>query len=405
MKTRLTTVISLLAFALTLSAQKGNVNSADYELTLDKPDLEKAEAKILAAEKHEKTVNYPKTYIVKERLYRAKYTKKNTDSESLFTALEAIQKAEELDMKGNEKGKGKGKFKDEIKKDLLLLRIDFQNCGANAYNNKDYDLAMRCFESVLTIDKMPSNLEEGAEATLDTAILFNTAICAYYSENKPETEKYMLQCIDLNYGESTPHTVMYLHYRDAEDTVKMVEILKDGFEKHPEEATFLRELVIYYININDLEEGMKYINLALESDPENSSFWFTKGTFHDQAKELDQAIEAYNKALETASTSEERYNANYNLAVIYYNKAVEAANKADEVALDDINKSKELAKVAKEKFKVCIPYFEACLSEKPDDIETLKALRPVYYRLSDDPAIQKKYDDLQSRIKTLEELQ
>ncbi len=404
MKTRIVSIIALLAIAFTLSAQKGNVSSADYELTLDKPDLAKAMEKILAAEKNEKTVNYPKTYIVKERVFRAKYAKDNTDSVSLFVAIDAIKKAEELDMKGNAKGKGINKFKDEIKKDLTLLRLDIQNCGAIAYNNKNYSLAMRCFENVLAIDKMPSYLEEGKTAQMDTAILFHTAISAYYGGEKEKTSKYMLQCIDYGYGESTPHTVMLLQYREAGDSVNMIKILKDGFNKYPEDATFLRELVLYYINTNDLEEGMKYINLALESDPENSSFWFTKGTFLDQSGKVEEAIMAYKKALETAATDLEKYNANYNLAVIFYNNAVEASNAANEIALDDLKKSNEIANEAKMKFKDCVPYFEACLEVKPDDLETLNALRPVYYRLSDDVEINKKYEALLAKIKSLEEL-
>ena len=400
MKTKITTIIAMLAFAFTLSAQKGAVSSADYELTLEKPDLEKAEAKILAAEKHEKSINYPKTYIVKERVYRAKYTEDNSESDYLFTALEAVDKAIELDIKGDAKGKGKLKFKEEIKKDLILLRIDFQNCGANAYNAKDNALAMKCFETLLSIDQMPYSIADGEEAKIDTGLIFNIAICAYYSENLEKTKEYMLKSIEYGYGESTPHTVMYIQYKDAGDTVKMVEILKDGFEKYPEDATFLKELVVYYINANDLEQGMKYITLALESDPENSSFWFTKGTFYDQSGEEDKALIAYAKALETASSDDDTYNANYNTAVIYYNIAVESANEANEE--QDMKKSEEKSNLAKEKFKVCIPYFEACLSYKPDDLETLKALRPVYYRLSDDAAILAKYEELQKTIKAIE---
>ena len=403
MKTKITTIVALLALAFNLSAQKGNVSSADYELTLEKPNIEKAEEKILEAEKHEKTINYPKTYIVKQRVYRKKYSINNDASENLFIALDAIKKAQDLDIKGDEKGKKKGKFKDEIKKDLILLRVEFQNCGANAYNAKNNDLAMKCFERILDIDQMPYNFEEGqTTATIDTAILYNAAITAYYSENKEKTKEYMLKCIDYNYGESTPYTVMYMQYREDEDTINMVNILKEGFKEYPEDATFLRELVLFYIRTNNLTEGMKYINIALESDPENSSFWFTKGTFHDQSGQQDEAIKAYQKALETATEDEDRYNANYNLAVIYYNEAVEASNEANEVALDDLDKSNEMAKAAKEKFKICIPYFEACLEIKPDDIDTLKALRPVYYRLSDDEAINKKYEALLAKIKSLE---
>lgn len=405
MKTRITTIVALLAIAFTLSAQKGNVSSADYELTLDKPDLKKAEAKILEAEKNEKTATYPKTYIVKQRVYRKMFNEDSKSNENLFVAMDAIQKAQNLDINGDAKGKKQGKFKEEIKKDLTLMRIDFQNCGANAYNDKDYELAMRCFEKMLEIDQCKYSFEEGqTEAAMDTGILFNTAIAAYYSEQKEKTAEYMLQCIDYGYGESTPHTVMYMQYREDEDSVKMVEILKDGFNKYPEDATFLRELVLYYISTNDLTEGMKYINIALESDPENSSFWFTKGTFHDQAGEKEEATKAYTKALETATAEADVYNANYNLAVIYYNEAVEAANTADEVALEDLEKSKKMSEAAKETFRICIPYFEACLEIKPQDLDTLKALRPVYYRLSADEAINKKYEELVAKIKVLEEL-
>ena len=401
MKTRLSTLITLLVITLSLSAQKGNVSKADYELTLPKPNLESAEEKILAAEKNEKTIAFAKTYIVKQRVYRAMYVKDNAANQNLFTAFDAIKKAEELDQKGDAKGKGIGKFKSEIKRDLIMLRVEFQNCGANAYNVKDYALAYNCFDKVLAIDNMPSNIEEDQVALLDTAILFNAAICAYYSGDMPNTEKLMTQCMEYNYGGTTPHTVMYLHYRDNSDTIKMVETLVSGFESHPDDATFLRELVVYYISINDLEQGMKYINLALDSDPNNSTFWFTKGTFHDQAKEREKAIEAYQKAIETAATNEERYNANYNLGVIFYNNAIEEANKANEVDFNDTKKLKEIEAAAKVKFLECIPYFEVCLAEKADDVEALKALRPVYYRLSDDPAIQAKYDALHAKLKEL----
>jgi hypothetical protein len=399
MKRIISISIAILALSLTLSAQKGNVSSADYELTLDKPDLKKAEGKILDAEKHEKTANWPKTYMVKERIFRAKYAKKNTELDNLITAFEAIKKAEELDIKGDAKGKNKLKYRDEIRKDLIMLRIDFQNFGATVYNEKDYTQALTCFENVLAIDAMPSYIEEDATATIDTAIVFNTAICAYYGENKPKTAEYMLRCIDYAYGETTPYIVMYTQYKEAEDTVKMVEILKEGFKTFPEDGTFLKELVIYYIGTKDLDEGMKYLKIALENDPENSSFWFTKGTFHDQLGEMDQAMVAYNKALETANTDDDKYNANYNVGVIVYNEAVEAINAANDEP--DMKKSNQMTLDAREKFKICLPYFEVCIGIKPNDLETLKALSPVYYRLSNDDAMQEKYLEVQATIKVV----
>ncbi len=396
MKTKIIIMASL-AFAFTLSAQKGNVSSVDYELEAEKPDLEKAEEKILAAEKHEKTVNYPKTYVVKSRLYRAKYTKDKEDIKSLLTAFDAIKKAEELDIKGDAKGKGKLKFRDDIKKNLVMLRYDMQSCASEAYNNQDYATATQCFENVLAIDKMASVQEKGQEAGIDTAIIYYTGLAAYYSEDKEKTAQYMQECIDYGYGKSTPHTVMYFLYKEAGDSTQMLQTLKDGFEKYPEDAVFLRELVNYYVITNDLEQGMKYINLALENDPENSFFWFVKGTFHDQSKEPELSIEAYQKALETAQDDEQRYNANYNIGVVYYNQAVEAENAAS--AEQNMEKSMQMSKKAKEKVKLCIPYFERCIKLKTDDVDAYRALSPAYYRLSDDPAMMKKYEEAQEKLR------
>lgn len=401
MKLKLTTIMAILAMTFTLSAQKGYVSSADYELTVEKPDLAKAEEKILAAEKHEKTIKYAKTYTVKSSVYRKMFAADNKNSDALFIASKALATAVELNNTGDAKGKGIGKYTEEIKKDYMLLRIDLQNCGANAYNEKNYELASKCFAEMLEIDAVPVNFTEEGVALIDTSIIFNTALCAYYNEDDANTEKYMVPCMEYGYGGSTPHTVMYLQYKAAGDTVKMVETLKDGFAKYPEDAVFLKDLVIYFINMNNIDEGMKYLAIALEQDPENSTFWFTKGTFYDQLKDTDKAIEAYKKAQETADDGTESYNANYNLAVIYYNDAVEDANVANDEK--DMKKSAEMADAAMVKFTECIPYFEACLAEKPDDIETLKALRPVYYRLSSkDPSIMAKYEALQKQIKALE---
>ncbi len=402
MKTKITTLIAFIAISLTISAQKGAVNAADYELTLESPDLDRAEAKILEAEKNEKTINYARTYLVKAKVYRAKAKKKDEtfDSKALFTSYDAIQKAEELDQKGDAKGKGVGKYKEDIKSFLVFLKMDLQNCGAGAYNSKDYALAMQCFEKVLAVGSMESNKVEGQEAVIDTSILFNTAICAYYSDDTVKTKEYMAQCLELGYGDATPYQIMYVIYREEQDTANMVNTLIRGFNDYPEEPMFLKELVIYYINSKNLEEGMKYINIALDKDPNNSAYWFTKGTFFDQSGDKEEALAAYKKALSTAVSEDDKYNANYNLAVMAYNEAVEASNQAnDEV---DMKLSKKKTEAAKAKFRECLPYFESCLEIKGDDLETLKALRPVYYRLSDDPAMMKKYEALQEKIKILE---
>lgn len=405
-------VVLLASFIVGISmnsfAQKGSVAAAEYELTAEKPNLEKAKEKIDEAVVNEKSFDYPRTYIVKCKVYSALYkeSKKkdeaNPKSALLDEALAAIQKAEELDEKGNEKGKGIGKYKDEIGKELTMLRIEVLNDGVGAYNKKDYKAATNGFMNVLAVDSMDSYiaLQENETATVDTAVMFNAAISAYYAEEHDLAVDLLKKVAELGYSEDTPYLMLYTEYRDQKDTVNMVETLKVGFIKYPENNVFINDLVIYYINTGKMEEGMEYINKALEMDPTNTGFWFAKGTFLDKQGEKDEAIKCYDRVLESATTDEDIYNANYNIGVIYYNQAVDKYEKAN--AIEEYSKYKAAVAEANEAMKVALPYFEKCYSIKPKDRSSLTNLSSVYYRLSKDSKdMQKKYEKIEAELKAL----
>ncbi len=406
----------MLVFTVALFAQKGAVSAADYELTAEKPNLEKAKEKIDEAVGNEKTIGWPKTYIVKAKVYRALYKQsvekdeKNPKSELIAEAFKALKKAEELDKKGDEKGKHIDKYKSEIEKEHIQLRPQLINDGVAAYNRanqmvKDgneagsetaYAEAMKSFNYVIDVDKM----EASAREAVDTSIMFNAAISAYYSKNHEEAIGFLEQLKDMNFGEKTTYLMLYTEYRDVKDTVNMVRILKDGFQTYPEEKVFISDLVVYYINNNKMEEGMEYIDKALESDPSNSGFWFAKANFLDRNGQIEEALEGYNKALEYATKLEDKYNINYNVGVIYYNKAVELYDEAN--GIENYNEYKKAVKVANDAMKLGIPYFEACAELKPDDKAILENLSSVYYRLSkDDPAMQKKYSEIKKKMDSM----
>lgn len=389
-------------------AQKGAVAAAEYELTADKANLEKAKEKIDEAVLHEKSMDYPRTYIVKNKVYTALYKKSkekdeaNPKSEYLYEALDAIQKAEALDEKGNSKGKGKGKYKDEIGKELTLFRVELLNDGVAAYNKKDYSAATKGFINVLEVDSMDAYiaLQENQVASVDTAVLFNAAIAAYYDEQHDVAVDLLEKVAEMGYSEDTPYLMLYTTYRDQQDTVNMVRALKEGFIQYPENSVFINDLVIYYINSGKMEEGMEYINKALEMDPSNSGFWFAKGTFLDKQGNTEEAVECYERVLDSATDEEDIYNANFNIGVIYYNQAVEVYEEANQI--EDYNKYKAKVKEGNEAMKVVLPYFEKCYELKPNDMGTLNNMSSVYYRLSkDNSEMQKKYEKISSEIEAL----
>lgn len=407
MKKLMSLCILTLLFTANTFAQKGAVSAADYELTAEKPNLEKAKEKIEEAVLNEKSMNWPKTYIVRSKVFAALYKeskKKNENSpksEFVYEAYESLLKAEELDKKGDEKGKGIDRFKEEIGKEFFLLRIEMLNDGVIAYNRKDYTNAVKSFGYVLDIDKSDAYIaKSGGEANIDTAVMFNTAISAYYDKQHERAIELLLQVSELGYAGETPFLMLYTEYRDIQDTVNMVKTLKEGFEKYPENEVFIKDLVVYYINNNLVGEGMEYIDKALARDPNNTGFWFAKGTFLDKQKKYDEALKCYNEVLQKAKKEDDIYNANYNVGVIYYNLAVEKFDEANKI--QDYAKYKEATAVAYEAMKKTLPYFEECHRIKPDDKGTLNTLSSVYYRLSkDDPEMNKKYAETKKLLDSM----
>ena len=47
------------------------------------------------------------------------------------------------------------------------------------------------------------------------------------------------------------------------DTVGALNVLKEGYEKYPEEQTVLEGMIQVYIDLNKTDEAMKYLEMAI----------------------------------------------------------------------------------------------------------------------------------------------
>ena len=400
---RLVLFMTLGIFAVSLMAQKSAVSYADYEIELEKPDLDRAKEKIEEATEHEKTKDWPKTYVVKSKVYRNLYSKKNKDKAFIDAAYEAILKADALDRKGDEKGKKKGKYQKDIRLEMLALRSEIINDGVHANNDlKDYARTLDAFEKVLALDKNET-YNQGQE-TLDTMILYNAMATAYSSQKYDKMIAYANKVIETGYKAEKPdqiYLMLYDSYKSLGDTTNMMETLKTAMVKFPDEKVFLDQLVFHYVEMQNAEEGINYIKQSLAKKPDNANLLFILGTFYDEIGEKDKAIETYEKVNEIPNANKSSVaDANYNLGVVYYNKAVEAMSEAQEIK--DYKKFKEAEAIALKKFEVCIPYFERVLEVNPNSKETLQALKPVYYRLNNvDKKYSERYKEVTAKLESL----
>ena len=300
-------------------------------------------------------------------------------------AKEALEKALELDTEGRES--------EDLLADLNRLKLQFESEAVYCYNKDDYEGAYYNFKQILDINKL--GIMGGV---VDTIIFYNTARVAKELGKNEDAIKYFEIVRGYNYPNPFIYVFLNNCYNAVGDTASGLEVLKDGFKKFPDNQNILIELINYYLMRGIADEALDYLAIAKEEDPENISFYFAEGTLFDKLNRFEDAKRSYEYCLELDSNY---FNAYYNLGVLYYNNAVkmyEEANKLNEI--DEYEQAKAFAddEVAK-----ALPYIEKAHEIDPDDIETMKTLKTLYYRMKLDDKYDKIIKELEARGEVEEE--
>ncbi|TRX70519.1 tetratricopeptide repeat protein [Carboxylicivirga sp. M1479] len=380
-------LFAILIFSISaVYAQKGKVSAADGYLSTS--DLEAAKKSIDLALEHEKTINWPKTYIVAAKVY-TELSKSGEDAEGIKKAVDFYKKAIELDQKGDAKGKGIGKYAKEIKLQLTFFKPDLTNSGIEGFNTEDFNQALFAFENVLYLNALPMFQEE--EPGIDTAIVYNCALAAYNAKEWSKAEQYFNQSIDLGYGGGDAVLLLDQVFDASGDSLKVADNLKRGFVKYPEDERILTTLIQYYLDAQQNDAALEYLNTAIEKDPENPSFYYARGVLYETL-DKDQAIVNYEKCLEIDDSF---FNALYNIGVIYYNKGVEQQNVAnDKTTTKEFNAAMDVANGFWEK---SLPYMEKAHEVQPEEAAVLETLKGLYYRFER----MDKYNEVKAKLEAL----
>jgi tetratricopeptide (TPR) repeat protein len=379
-------IVVAVSISLGAMAQMGKVTSAQGFIT--QGALDKAKEAIDVALTNEKSMNNPKTYLVKGDLCKAVFESTDANFKKLYAnpleeAYASYQKALELDPKGSIKKTM------SINNTYYLLGNDFVNKAVLDFEVNDYAGALKCFENTIKLSE--SDVYVGL---LDSAVLFNAGLAAYNGKLYPEAITYFKRCNATNYEGTTPYLLTAQSYILMNDNASAEAVLKSTFEKYPNDTEVILQLVDYYLKNNKQDEALNYINVAKAKEPNNASLFWAEGVLYMQQEKYDDAITNLAKSISIDPTI---FDTQFNIGVCYYNKASAMVIAANNIM--DVPQYNAAVAAAREVFMKALPYFQKALELKVDDIDTLKSLRELYYRL----AMTDQYNATVSKIKELEQ--
>ncbi len=310
----------------------------------------------------------------------------------LPVAYGAFLKAIELDEKG--------KVPKKISDDLLRLKNSAVRMASDKYYKKDYEGAYKYFKLAAQTTEI-----EGYEAPLDTSLYFNVGLTANLSENMKEAAKYYEKAIEVNYPDVNVYYFLSdIYLNELKDTTAAIEVLKKGFDAHPDEKKIVLLLIDSFIKTDQAEAAIDYIEIAKKNDQQNSALFFAEGALREELDEPEKAVTAYEKAIELDN---ENFNAMFNLGVHYYNKARLIYDKIGDI--EDDAEYEKARKQAELLLREAAPKLENAFEtgekiEEPEEALKIVAetLQTIYYRLKEYPEYQKKYDEIKMVLKTFE---
>jgi len=192
----------------------------------------------------------------------------------LNEALNSYLKAQELDVEK--------KLTKDIKKQLERLNEQFIRQGVDAYTWKDYTKAYKSFEQSLKV------AENEVINKVDTAVIFNTALAAYHAKDYVTSIEYYKKA--MVYGYKGAETYIYLveSARSNGDTDLAVKMLQEGRIKYPDDSRLIIELINHYLNTSDTENALQYLNMAIEKDAANATYYFARGTVFERKQVIEE---------------------------------------------------------------------------------------------------------------------
>ncbi len=306
---------------------------------------------------------YPqkKLYMKDGKLYRWEETD-FIDKDALKKSAEAYIKADEKDVKG------KFKTKATTKAEVMAVRNAVYNDALVIYEAKDNQKA---FDLLLLCGKLSDFPRDDADTSFNASMPYYAAgIVARDMKKYDDARKQFQICADRKF-----QTDLSLHhsadtYLLQGDSAAYIAKVKESFDKYPESEQLIIDLINYYMDKNESETVIKYINLAIEKNPENASYYSAKGTIYDT--QTDDFFKKYKEVKESA----------WEFKKLAFQNRFDAAKKAEyeKNQADALVKAGEMKAKKDEAFKNAEKYYKEALAKDPEFFNSIYNLGRLNYQ-------------------------
>lgn len=293
-------------------------------------------------------------------------------------------------------------YDEDIAQKVNFLRAMSIQGGVKLFEDKDYKNAFEAFKGAVELSEIVNYK--------DTLAMFNAGMAADNIDDYANAVKYYEMAADNNYkGNASVYTniIRVLDKKHNGPSDEGYAIIQKAKAKYPGDIAIIIEEFNYHNSKGNAAKAQESLEAAIAKDPRNPIFHYSIGaTFDnlataaheggkvDEAKMyFEKAVQSYLKAIEL---DPKMANAYYNLGVLYNNESYEL-NKRIQTIKDVKLYNDEKAK-SEELLKQAIPYLVKSNQLQPNDVNTLKLLKSIYFTLDD---MEKQYEEVVAKLKAL----
>ena len=364
----------LIASATLVVAQSNQVqNASNY---LRNKEFDKAKIAADAASVHETTMNNPKLWMYRGKIYQEIYFSKdaaikNLDADAEEKALESY-----ITCLKNDKD---NIYKDEVKGLIVQASAGVSNKANFFVQNKEYDKAIRCYDLVEAA--LPYDFDQGMKRNNITKekLMYNKFDMYKYAANKDKTKEYADKLIGIKYKDVKIYTDMVKLSLIDRDTTKALDYIGKGKLMFEDNMDLINQEINIYLARNKTNELKNKLTAAIEVSPDNEVLHAILANLYQKTNEIEKAEAEYLKALEIKPDYEI---ANYNLGVMYFNTGNQWNDKLGALPPKETVKAKEYETKANEYFRKAVANFEKSYEFSPDKA-TKQQLRKLFLRLGE----------------------
>ena len=416
MKKQIIGLFLLMFVIASVSAQTSKRASALNYLKYD--ELDRAQETIDQVIKHPKTIKDARSWWYRGQIYQAIYSSKefkNLSKDAVTIAFDSYKQAllynfkdpalQTLDIEKNQldlikfqkalmdpntKYEATEIIIDIVRNRYPVLGNIMVNKGVDQFQKqKDYAGAVQSFERALFVS--------GMSGRVDTAVIYYTALAAQKDKDYKTSNEYFKKTIEVGYGNNDQEKAeMYIYwannYLEMQDTVKYLSTLDKGVAKYPNESVLMIEKINYYISSGKSDEAKDMLIAATEKEPNNNLLWFNLGVIYEKSKQMDEAEKSYKKCVEIDPNY---VSGLYGLGVMYFNQGSDLYNEANDIPPTEQKKYDAKIAEGNAKYELAMPLLEKTHELDPDDLNTMIALKTIYYKLE----LMDKFEPMNKKVK------